>query len=208
MHSVCAGESNTEFSMNDHLKRKYIGLKLATDVFGEIKRMEKKITIGVCARNCESEVRKIVNRIYNQDFPHENIEVIFVDDGSKDDTLSAIYRYAPILDMNYTVYHHKWKGLGYSRNVILRKAKGSYIVWVDDGTIISEDYVKRNIEIMEKYPNVGIAKGIVGVYNGSSRVASLENLTALTFYNVDVGKVTTKLVGTGGSIYRLSLIHI
>jgi glycosyltransferase involved in cell wall biosynthesis len=191
-----------EIPMYDQLKRKLFGLKLAKKVFGEIVRMKNKVTIGVCLRNCENDVRKIVNRIYDQDFPHENMEVIFVDDGSEDNTLSSIYRYAPILGMNIAVYHHKWKGLGYSRNVVLRNAKGNYILWVDDGTIISKDYVKRNIAIMEKYPNVGIAKGVIGFDNDSSVVATLENMTALTFYNKDVGKFTTKLIGTGGSIYR------
>jgi glycosyltransferase involved in cell wall biosynthesis len=161
-----------------------------------------KVTIGVCARNCENDVGKIVRRIYDQDFPHENMEVLFVDDGSEDNTLASIYRYAPFLGMNYSVYHHKWKGLGYSRNVVLEKAKGDYIVWVDDGTIISRDYVRLNVEFMDEYPNVGIAKGIVGVYNGSSRVAALENMRALALYNKDVGRVTKKLPGTGGAVYR------
>jgi glycosyltransferase involved in cell wall biosynthesis len=160
-----------------------------------------KVTIGVCVRNCENEVREIIDRILNQDFPHEEMEVIFVDDGSQDNTLSTIQGHTPTLDMDYAIYHHEWKGLGYSRNVVLNNAKGDYIVWVDDGTMIPKDYVRRNVEFMENYPNAGIARGITGVYSGPSCVAALENMVALTFYNKNIGAVS-RLPGTGGAIYR------
>jgi glycosyltransferase involved in cell wall biosynthesis len=167
----------------------------------ESPRLEIKVTIGVCARDCENDVRKIVDRILSQDFPHDNMEVIFVDDGSQDNTLSAIQHHASTLNMKYSIYHHEWKGLGYSRNVVLKNAKGKFIVWVDDGTAISKDYVRRNVKFMEDHPMAGIARGLIRIYDGSSRVAALENMVALTYYNRTIGAVS-KLPGTGGAIYR------
>jgi glycosyltransferase involved in cell wall biosynthesis len=164
--------------------------------------MKIKVTVGVCARNCENGVKQIVNRISSQDFPHENMEVLFVDDGSQDNTLFEILKIAPRMNMNYKVYNHTWKGLGYSRNVVLTNAQGDYIVWVDDGTIISKDYVRKQVEFMEKHPNVGIVQGFIGVYSGSNRVATLENMSRLVFGHKYAGK-TTKLPGAGGSVYRV-----
>jgi glycosyltransferase involved in cell wall biosynthesis len=131
------------------------------------------------------------------------MEVIFVDDGSEDNTLFEILKYAPRMNMKYTAYHHEWKGLGYSRNVVLKNAQGDYIVWVDDGTIIPKDYVRKQVEFMEKHPDVGIARGIIGAYSGSNCVATLENMIQLAFSHKYAGKVTTKLPGAGGSIYRV-----
>jgi len=48
--------------------------------------MKPIATIGVCVRNCEATIKEVINSIINQDFPHELMEVIIVDDGSEDRT--------------------------------------------------------------------------------------------------------------------------
>ena len=165
-------------------------------------RSNIQVSIGVCVRNCEKDLAQITDRIYSQDFPHEKMEIIFVDDGSEDNTLSEIFRIAPQLNISFRVYHHTWKGLGFTRNVVLANAQGEYIVWVDDGTIIPKEYVKKHIEFMEKNPNVGIVRGFIGGYSGSNRVATLENMVHLSFSYKYAGKATTKLPGASGSVYR------
>ena len=165
--------------------------------------MTTKVTIGICVRNCEGTIKQIINRIFFQDFQHENMEIIFVDDGSEDDTLFLILKYAPKLDIKYTLYHHKWQGLGFSRNVVVNNAKGDYIVWVDDGTILTKDYIKQLVTLMDEKPEIGITRGIIGFYSGSNRVATLENMNELVFNHKYAEKNITKLPGTGGSIYRV-----
>jgi alpha-1,6-rhamnosyltransferase len=161
------------------------------------------VTIGLCLRNCEKDVKKIANRISSQDFSHENMEVIFVDDGSQDNTLFEIFQIAARMNIRYKVFHHTWKGLGYSRSVVLTNAQGEYIVWVDDGNMIPKDYVRKQVEIMEKRPNLGIVSGILGVYSGSNPVASLENMGFVTSSHKNAGKTAGGLAGTGGSVYRV-----
>ena len=167
--------------------------------------MKIEVTIGVCVRNCAKDVRRIVNQISSQDFPHEKMEVIFVDDGSQDNTLFEILRYAPKMNVPYKVCQHKWKGLGYSRNVALTNAQGAYIAWFDDGTIFPNDYIRKQVEFIEKHPDVGIVRGFVGVYSGSNRVATLENMVRLVFGHKHVGKSTTNTPGSGGSVYRVKV---
>ena len=165
--------------------------------------MNTKVTVGICARNCAQDIERIVDLICSQDFNHERIEVIFIDDGSDDKTLSLIFKHAPRLNMNYRVYHQKWKGLGFSRNVVLKNAKGDYIVWVDDGTIISKNYIRKHVKFMDQHHTVGIAKGIINAYNGSNLWAFLENAVHLSVSAEYKGKFTRKLPGTGGSVYRV-----
>jgi len=47
--------------------------------------MKPRVTIGVCVRDCEDFIGEATDSIVNQDFPHDLIEVIFVDDSQ--DTL-------------------------------------------------------------------------------------------------------------------------
>lgn len=166
-------------------------------------KMQIKVTIGCCMRNCEKDVERVANKISSQDFSHQNMEVIFVDDGSQDNTFLKISKIAPSISMKYKVYHHMWKGLGYSRNVVLKNAQGKYIIWIDDGNILPNDYVRKQVEFMEKHPNVGIITGIIGIYSGSNSIASLENMGFVTRSHKDAAKNSGGLVGTGGSVFRV-----
>jgi len=165
--------------------------------------MKAKVTIGVCVRNCEKKIEGIMKRILNQDFPHDDMEVIFVDDGSEDGTFSSILKHAPRMNINYKIYHHEWRGLGFSRNVVAKNAQGNYIVWVDDGTIIPRDYVRKQVRFMEKHLNVGIVRGRIETYSGSSLIATLESLPGLVFSQKYMGNPTTKQPGISGCVFRV-----
>ena len=166
-----------------------------------------KVTVGVCVRNCASTIREAIESIVAQDYPHELMEVIFVDDGSKDETLQIIREYASKMDMNVKIFHHKWKGLGASRNVVVNNANGKYIIWVDGDMVLPPDHVRKQVEFMEKNRKVGIGKGKYGLYTTGSLVAYLENISAMVeFLNYKTEKSYMPL-GTGGSIYRVEAIR-
>jgi len=168
--------------------------------------MRSKATIGVCVRNGENLIKDAINSILEQDFPHGLIEVIFVDDGSEDRTLSIMKSFVPKLDMHVKVFHHRWKGLGATRNVVVNNASGEYIIWVDGDMTLSKDFVRKQVEFMDRNPDVGIAKGRYGLYDANSLVAFLENIWAVVqFLNCEQTTVP-KPLGTGGSIYRAEAI--
>ena len=157
-------------------------------------------------RNCEASVKEVVDSLLDQDFTHELMEVIFVDDGSEDRTLSVILDSVSRMDMQVKVYHSEWKGLGPARNMVVDNAGGDYIVWVDGDMTLPRDYVRKQVEFMERNPNVGIAKGKTGMCPGASLVATLENIALRVEYGGN-GSPSSKLLGTCGSIYRVKAIR-
>jgi glycosyltransferase involved in cell wall biosynthesis len=148
-----------------------------------------------------------IDSVINQDYPHEIMEVIFVDDGSVDETLSIIESYVSKMDMLTKVFHQEWKGLGQSRNVVVNNACGKYIVWVDGDMVVTTDFVRKQVKFMEKNPSVGIGKGRYGMYVQANLVETLENLefVATTFGRRK--KTNSTPLGTGGSIYRVKAIR-
>ena len=168
--------------------------------------MKPKVTIGVCVKNAEATIKDAVESILVQDFPHELMEVIFVDDGSDDKTLSILKSYVPKMDMRVKVFRQEWKGLGPARNVAVNNASGDYIVWVDGDMILPKDHVRKQVEFMEQNPKVGIAKAKYGMPHGENIVAALENIPFMVHDSKD-GPVNSKLPGTGGSIYRVEAIR-
>jgi len=117
------------------------------------------VTIGVCVRNSASTIREAIESIISQDFPHELIEIIFVDDESEDNTLSVIQEYVSRINILAKVFKSSWKGLGHARQIVVGNAEGEYIVWVDGDIVLSKDFIRKQVEFMEQYPKVGIAKG-------------------------------------------------
>jgi len=164
------------------------------------------VTIGVCVKNSAVTLREAIESIIAQDYPHEFMEIIFVDDGSKDETLSIIKSYIPKMNMTVKIFHHEWRGLGASRNVVVNNASGKYIVWVDGDMILPSDHVRKQVEYMEKNQNVGIAKSKHGMLSGSL-VAKLENLPYVVLDYKNNGAVKPGLLGTGGAIYRTEAIR-
>lgn len=168
--------------------------------------VKPKVTVGVCVRNCENYIRKAIDSVLSQDFPHELMEVVFVDDGSLDETLSIIRSYVPRMDMNVKVFHHEWIGLGKSRNVVVDNASGDYIVWVDGDMVLPKNHVRKQVEFMEQNPLAGIGKAKYGFMQGENLVATLENIPFIVFDSRN-GSLDSKLPGTGGAIFRVKAIH-
>jgi len=169
-------------------------------------QMRPIVTIGVCVKNCENFVKDAVESVCHQDYPSELMEVIFVDDGSEDKTLSIIGKYVPKMKMKVKVFHHEWMGLGYSRNVVVNSASGDYIIWVDGDMILPSDHVTKQVEFMEKNPQVGIGKAKYGLGRKENVVSLLENIPFMV-YDSKNGSLDLKLPGTGGAIYRVNAIR-
>ncbi|MEM2292358.1 MAG: glycosyltransferase [Nitrososphaeria archaeon] len=165
--------------------------------------MKPKVTVGICVRNGASTLRKAIESVMIQDYPHELMEVIFVDDGSTDDTLFIMKYYASKMDMNVKVFYHKWKGLGYTRNVVVNNANGDYILWVDADLILPFNYITKMIEFMERNNRVAIAAGSYEMLDQKNLAAFLDNVEYVAYHY----KSGTNLPGTGGAMFRVKAIR-
>jgi glycosyltransferase involved in cell wall biosynthesis len=168
--------------------------------------VKNRVTVGLCVKNGENLVGQAISSIIDQDFPHELMEVIFVDDGSQDRTLAIMNSYAPKLKMKCMVFHHDWKGLGYSRNVVVNNANGEYIIWVDSDTTLSTHFVRKQVEFMDNNLNVAIGKGRCGQSATTSLVAYLQNVEFSVEHLESKEKRANEPLGTAGAIYRVEAI--
>jgi len=176
--------------------------------------MKQKIivTVGMCVKNGESCIKEAIESVINQDFPHELMEIILVDDGSEDRTLSVISDSTSGIDIKAQVFHHEWKGLGASRNVVADSANGKYIVWVDCDNLLSRDHVRKQVKFMEQHPTVGIAAGRFRSRRENNIISTLESIEwTVNYYQCENKEILNPLGhfcgGGGGSIYRVKAIR-
>lgn len=96
--------------------------------------MQHLVSIIVPVYNVEKYLRKCIDSIINQTF--QNIEIILVNDGSKDSSGQICDDYK-LKDRRIIVIHKENGGLSSARNAGLDIAKGDYVMFVD-----SDDYVE------------------------------------------------------------------
>jgi glycosyltransferase involved in cell wall biosynthesis len=166
--------------------------------------MNIKVTIGLCVKNAANIVKTAFDSISIQDYPHELMKLVIVDDGSSDSTLSLAKKFAQETDIKSSVTSSKGKGLGASRQIVVDNAEGDYIVWVDDDFVLSKDFIRNHVEFMEKNPNVGAARGAPNqIPTRTTIVATLESIGLIALRR---GPGNPKAIGAGGAIFRLKVI--
>lgn len=95
--------------------------------------MNKKISIIVPVFNAEKTIARCVDSLIKQSY--SNIEIILIDDDSKDNSLSICKRYEQ-KDVRIKVIHKSNGGVSSARNAGLDKASGEFIMFCD-----SDDWV-------------------------------------------------------------------
>lgn len=89
--------------------------------------------------NAESYLPECLDSLLNQNIPHEDYEIICVNDGSKDGSLAVLEDYQRRYS-NIRILSKENGGVAAARNTGMAAAKGEYIWFVD-----SDDFLKENV---------------------------------------------------------------
>ena len=116
-----------------------------------------KVTIGVCTRNNEATIAAAIESIRKQKYPMKLMQVIFVDGCSTDKTLVIVRNTTSEMSMPVEIFSDEGEGLGAARQIVVDNANGDYLIFVDGDVEIPDDFVQKQIDYMEKNPNVAIA---------------------------------------------------
>ena len=87
------------------------------------------VTIGILCFNAESSILNALSSALNQTYI--NKEIIVIDDCSTDNSLKVI-RESKYINKIKLFQNKQNEGAAYSRNVVTKKSKGSYICYMDD----------------------------------------------------------------------------
>ena len=115
--------------------------------------MENKISIIVPVYNTENQIRYCLDSILNQTY--KNLEIIVVDDGTKDNAGIIAEEYSK-KDDRIIVIHQENQGLSAARNAGLSVATGDYISFVDSDDVLKIDFYEYMIDVLKKedYPEI------------------------------------------------------
>ena len=114
------------------------------------------VTIIIPAYNIEDLITRCVESLVHQTYPADRLEIIVVDDGSKDSTGAVIDGLAERYD-NVIALHQANAGSSAARNNGLRHATGDYVGFVDSDDYVDEHMVEVLMRAIHEY-NVPMAQ--------------------------------------------------
>lgn len=116
--------------------------------------MEDLVSVIVPVYNAEKTLERCVNSILQQ--VYKQIEVICVDDGSRDKSLSILNK-CKVLDKRVKVIAKANEGVSAARNEGIKASEGKYILFVD-----SDDYIEKNM-ILDLYHEIKKSRADIAI---------------------------------------------
>ena len=117
--------------------------------------MKPLISVIIPIYNTGDSAVKLLNKLTKQSY--ENLEIICVDDGSKDgsfDLVSEFIRQSKLKNknLNMTIFRQKNQGAAGARNLGLKKASGEYVTFIDSDDEVKKTHIEDLLKSLEKDP--------------------------------------------------------
>ncbi|CUO27978.1 Hyaluronan synthase [Turicibacter sanguinis] len=141
-----------------------------------------KISVIITAFNIEDYIGKCLESILNQTY--RNLEIIIINDGSTDQTLSVIQECIKN-DSRVIIINQVNQGVNESRKNGYLKSKGDYLLFVDGDDWLETDAVEKLVEVIQHQEVDIVLFDILKVTNDGSRPLILNYLNS-TLERVDL----------------------
>ena len=171
---------------------------------------EPLISVVVPVYNVSKFLRKNFDTLKNQTY--KNIEIIFVDDGSTDNSGELCESYKNE-DNRVKVIHKKNEGLGFARNTGIQNASGQYIMFIDSDDFVHIEMVEKLLKNL-KFTNSDTSFcGYFEYYNDDNIIPKPALFDQKTFenkeviYNVLLNMVASQLHEKKDSLLVMSVWH-
>lgn len=105
------------------------------------------ISIVLPIYNVEEYIVNCLKSLLNQDY--RDYELILVNDGSKDNSISLAKEYLKGKDVSWCVVDKQNGGLASARNAGLRQADGEYVIFVDTDDVVANDFLSSLLKEMD-----------------------------------------------------------
>lgn len=169
--------------------------------------MKKKLSIIIPVYNASSTIERCIESILEQTIL-DYIEVIFVNDGSTDDSTKIIEKYLIEFPDTFVLINQENSGPSIARNNGINHAKGEYIGFIDSDDYISKDMYSKMVNLIESDEDIDLVlTGRVNVTDAKEK--EIINYTLETGMSLcENPKVLSAMSGfVWDKLYKLDIIR-
>ena len=148
----------------------------------------EKISVIVPIYNSENFLEKCINSIVNQTY--KNIEIILIDDGSKDKSKKICKKYLE-KDARIKLIECSNNGVSYARNKGIESSSGDYLFFVDSDDWINLDTLEKMIFVAKKN-NVDVVK--CNYYNNYSNDTEQANKLNIPSFDENLNMLDNRMI--------------
>ncbi len=162
----------------------------------------KLISVIIPCYNVEKYISECLESIIHQTY--SNWEIICVDDGSKDTTLSILKSYQEKHQTKITVVSVPNAGASAARNTGLKSAKGDYIQFIDADDLIASTKFEMQLAGFDDKTDAIVSDRIL------KNVDLTETLAEFKFPELEINPLETavvRIIITGNPIYRKQVVE-
>lgn len=111
------------------------------------------VSVIITAYNAKQYLAEAVDSVLNQSYT--DLEIILVNDGSKDNTLEIMQQYEA-QDSRVVVISHENMGISASNNRALKMARGHYIAKLDADDVMTPNRIEEQVKFLQENPQIGM----------------------------------------------------
>lgn len=132
------------------------------------------VSVLVPAYNVEKYLKRALDSVLNQTY--KDFEIILIDDGSTDSTPQICDEYGRRYDFVHA-YHQKNIGLSKTRERLIEKSTGKYIIWLDSDDYLDPTLLEKAVKAFEKVDVDIVVWGHIGLtVAGETKANQIEEL--------------------------------
>jgi len=146
------------------------------------------ITVQLCTYNRRNLLGRVLAALFHQNLGPDDYEIVLVDDGSNDGTYEEVLRQLRPPCAFYLVRQRN-AGLARGRNVGIERARGEFILFMDDDVLATPDLLAAHIRLHRIVPDAicrGVAINVESFDTLPAPSYSLRNYSGAYFWTTNV----------------------
>ena len=163
-------------------------------------RKRIKVSVVVPVYNGEKTILRLLRALEKQDFSHP-FEVIVCDDGSRDNTVRVVRKFAKRARIPVRVFANPHRGPAWQRNLGAKKARGEVIAFTDSDCIPGKNWLSEITRPIFSGEAVGV-QGTYRTYNKQSVIARFEGYEIEKRHERMKRERNIDFIGTFSAAYR------
>lgn len=175
---------------------------------------ECKVSVIIPCYNAERYIDTCMNSLLRQTIGFENLEIILIDDASRDDTLDKLSAYEKQYPENVMIIHYDTnQRQGYARNLGIQYSTAKYITFLDVDDYVADDMMETLYHKMEEDDYDYAVCNYYRVIGGKPMVMEEDVVETELCYNIQTIEERKKFIltdtpfkGSCGTFYRRDFI--
>ena len=163
-----------------------------------------KVSVIVPVYNVEKYLKRCLDSIINQTY--KNIEIILVNDGSKDNSRDICEEYEKKYE-NVSLINQENGGLSAARNTGLKYVKGEAVTFVDSDDWLELDAIEYYVDSMKKYNVDMVVTNNVRIKAYQEKIVQPDNIKEVVLTQEEYAKKFFKIDGNSIEYYAWSKLY-